>query len=308
MLRNGVYGAPTGFVNLKGNFAAPWVVGFATDPLVTVTDGNKSIQVHIPAGTVVEEPTSGTDMSIGGADATQPYLVWSISDATINTGSVQEGSVITGGFAFQIDDGAGPIMTDAVTGQPGGNNSIGGIQDYELGQALADSNYVIQHMLAYSLDSPQIQPTGTIWPLLDYDQGSVDTGPITQGYTIGIPANTPRPAGKSRGFYLLFDNLQQFGWFFYNVAGNGCLSIFAYSTDPTHQDLVNDVSGSISEVMAYVAILSNQTGLSSLKGYAPGGMNAFPAPPPLDLSPTGGVNILPSAFGAWFPSGYNVMP
>jgi hypothetical protein len=56
--------------------------------------------------------------------------------------------------------------------------------------------------------------------------------------------------------------------------------------------------------MAYVCILTNQLGPSSLKGFAPGGANAFPAPPLLNL-PIG--NVLPSSFGAWFPSGYNVI-
>ena len=140
------------------------------------------------------------------------------------------------------------------------------------------------------------------------DNSFANTGVVRQGLTIGIPANTPRPSGMSRGFYLLFDNLQQFGWFFYNVSGNGELSIQCYSTDPANQGLANDVAGSIDDVMGYVAILNNQFDISSQKGYGPGGQNAFPAPPLLDLSPTGGVNVAPSTFGAWYPSGYNVTP
>ena len=50
---------------------------------------------------------------MGGADATPPYLVWSISRASIDTGSVQDGSVITGGDGLDVDDGAGQIMMDA---------------------------------------------------------------------------------------------------------------------------------------------------------------------------------------------------
>ncbi len=307
-LRNGSFGKPTGYVHLKGDFSIPWVIGQASDPLVTVTDGSHSIQVHVPAGTVPEAPASQTDQSIGGADATQPYLVWTISDATIDTGSVRSGSVIRGTYGFQVDDGAGHIMEDAVTGQPGGNNSIGGIQDYELSQANANPNYVIQHMLAYSLDPSQILPSTLVWPLKVTDNSFSDTGSLAQGLTLGIPSTVARPTGKSRGFYLLFDNLQQFGWFYYNVAGNGCLSLFAYSTVPGNQQLASDVANSISDVMQYVSILSNQTGPTSIKGYAAGGKNAFPAPAPLDLSPTGGKPVAPSTFGAWFPSGYNVTP
>ena len=160
-LRNGSNGGPSGHVHLKGDYSVPWVIGYATDPLVTVTDGNHSIQVHVPAGTVVEEPTSPGDQSIGGADVTQPYLVWSISGASIDTGSVQDGSVISGSYGFDIDDGSGQIMMDAVTGQPGTNNSIGNIQDFELAKANADPNYVIQHMLAYELDPSQVTSSGS---------------------------------------------------------------------------------------------------------------------------------------------------
>jgi hypothetical protein len=307
-LRNGVFGTPTGAINLAGNFSAPWYIGTASDPLVTVTNGSKSIQVHIPLGAVVEGPTSPYDQSIGGADSTQPYLVWSISGASINTGSVQaSGSVITGTYGFQIDDGSGLIMCDAITGQPGTNNSIGNIQDYELSLANASSSYVIQHMLAFSMDPSQASSAGPIWPLKVIDGGSVYTGIIPQGITIGIPASTPRPTGKSRGFYLLFDNLQQYGWFNYNFGAAGCTFISCYSTNSANAALVTDLGNSISSVMPYVCILANQTGLSSVKGLASGGVNAFPAPPLLNLSPTGGVHVLPSTFGAWYPSGYSAL-
>ena len=102
---------------------------------------------------MVEGAASPYDQSIGGADATQPYLVWSISGASINTGSVAaSGSVITGTYGFQVADGAGLIMVDAVTGEPGDNNSIGNIQDYELAQITASSTYVIRHMLAFQME------------------------------------------------------------------------------------------------------------------------------------------------------------
>jgi hypothetical protein len=306
----GVTSLRKGVVNVKGNYSVPWVIGQATDPLVTVTNGTKSIQVHIPLGTVVEGPTSSFDQSIGGADMTQPYLVWSISGATINTGSVAaSGSVITGTYGMQIDDGSGQIMTDAITGQPGTNNSIGGIQDYELTLANASSSYVIQHMLAWTADVSQVNATGApVWPLKIVDTSLTTTGVNPQGQTIGIPSTTARPTGMTRGFYLLFDNLQQYGWLMDNIGQGGATTIEVYSNLSANSALVTDIQNSINSVMQYVCILNNQTGLSSIKGFTTGATAAYPPPPLLDLTPTGGVNVLPSTFGAWYPSGYNAMP
>lgn len=307
LLRNGTFGSPTGNINLKGNYSVPWVIGTSSDPEVTVTDGTKSINVRIPLGTIIETPSSAFDQSIGGSDETQPYLIWSISGATMNTGSVQaSGSVITGTYGMQIDDGSGLIMCDAVTNQPGTNNSIGGIQDYELSLANADPNYVIQHMLAFQMDPTQASSAGPIWPLKVIDGGAVFTGSIPQGITIGIPSTTIRPTGQTRGFYLLWDNLQQFGWFNYNFGSAGCTFITCYSNLSGNAALVTDLHNSISAIMAYVGILNNQTGLSTLKGKIGNSVNAYPAPPLLDYTPTGGVPVLPSSFQAWYPSGYNV--
>lgn len=313
-LRNGNFGTPTGQIYTPGNFAQPWYVGQATDPLVTVTDGNVSFQVHVPAGSVVETPNSADNNNIGGADVSQPYLIWSISGASIDTGSVQNGSTITGTYGLCINDGSGIMMEDAVTAQPGDNNSFGGITNYELEQAVADSNYCIQHMLAYSLDGTvQTSGAGPIWPLYAVDTSLPNNGPIAQGYTIGIPASTPRPTGQTRGFYLLFDNLQQYGWFFYNVNGGGCLNIFCYPVNPTTEmsNLVTDMQNNMNAVMQYVGLLTNQSGPSTLKGFASGGTPVVSPPPPLDLTPSGGVNVAPSTWsplGGWYPSGYNATP
>lgn len=319
-LRNGNFAQPHGVINMAGNFSAPFYIGQATDPLVQVTDGTKTINVHIPLGSAAETPTSGVDMSIGGTDASQPYLVWSISDATINTGTVAaSGSVITGTYGMCVQDGAGLIMVDAVTGTPGSNNSIGGLMDYELSQGNADPNYVIQHMLTFQMDPTQAAPgnAGTLaWPLNAGDGGATYTGIIPQGITIGIPASTPRPTGQTRGFYLLFDNLQQYGWFNYNFGGAGCTFITAYVVNPANQALANDCANSISAVMNYVCILNYannvagaQYSLATTKGFTTGATSAFTPPPPLDLTPTGGVNVAPSSFGAWYPNtGYTATP
>jgi hypothetical protein len=319
VLRNSNHGSPIATTNLKGNFGVPWVIGQATDPLVQVTDGNRTINVRIPLGTIVETPTSSTDMSIGGADVTQPYLVWSISGATMNTGSVAaSGSVITGTYGMTIQDGSGLMMEDIITGIPGSNNSIGNVQDLELTRLNASPTYVIPHMLCFQLDNNiQISSAGPIWPLLAIDTSAPNGGPIPQGTTIGIPASTQRPTGQTRGFYAWFDVLQQYGAFEYNDGAVGAINWNIYSTLPANAALVTDMVNSASAVMAYICILNYANGVAgaqysaaTVKGFTPGAVSAFPPPPILDLSPTGGRTIQPSTFGAWYNSttGYNVTP
>jgi hypothetical protein len=308
-------------INTKGNFAVPWVRGSATDPLVRVTDGTRSINVHMPVGTIIETPTSSFDQSIGGSDAAQPYLVWSISGATMNTGSVQANgsSVITGTYGFSIQDGAGLMMVDIVTGTPGSNNSIGNLQDYELAQIQADPNYVIPHMMAFQLDSnTQASSAGPIWPLkiTDVSNGSY-SGPIPQGVTIGIPANVPRPPGKTRAWYALFDQLQQQGMFNYNFGATGGVNFMVYDQSGAYGALISDLQTAWTDIgHNYIAILDYTNGaagaqysLSTTKGAVAGSTDAFPAPPPLDLSPTGGLNVSPNSFGAWYPNtSYSATP
>ncbi len=305
-------------VNTFGNFSVPWYPASGTDPLVTVTDGTKSFQVHVPLGATVEGPASVYDQSIGGADASKPYLVWSISGASINTGAVAaSGSVITGTYGLQIDDGSGLMMVDAVTGQPGTNNSYGNIQSFELAQIAANSAYVVPHMLTFQLDSnTQASLSGPIWPLavLDTSNGTY-AGPIPQGITIGIPASTTRPTGQTRGFYALWDQAQQFGLFNYNFGATGGTNIMICDTSGAYSSLVADMVTAWPTVMQSMCILNYANGVSgaqyslaTTKGAVPGSTNAYPAPPPLDLSPTGGLNVMPSSFLAWYPSGYNAVP
>lgn len=303
-LRHGAFGTATGHVHLPPDYSVPWYIGTPSDPLWTVAkaDGSLTRRIRIPASAVSEAPFGiGSDSSIGGADSTQPYLVWSA------TGTTLSGTTIICNV-LQIDDGAGNVMCDQVTGQPGSNNSLGaGIQDYELTRLNADASYVIPHMLAYELDAMQMA-NSLVWPLLIADMSFQNTGLVPQGSTIAIPRTTVRPTGKTRGWYTLFDSLQHFGWLHYNQSGNGCLSIGCYPTSPANMALADDIAASLSDVLNYVGILTNQSGESTMKGAAPGGVDAFPAPAPLDLSPTGGVNVAPSSFGAWYPSGYNVVP
>ena len=116
------------------NWAKPWVIGKASDPLVTVTDdAGHSIQIRIPIGTVSENEGAG-DNSMGGADSTKPYLVWTANNAVINTGSIQaSGSSIHASY-LGIFDGAGPVMMDAYTNNGWGtsDNALGVISMYDL--------------------------------------------------------------------------------------------------------------------------------------------------------------------------------
>lgn len=319
-------GSPS--VNLKGNFAVPWYIGTASDPLVTVTDGTHTEVVRVPLGAALEAPASPTDQSIGGADATRAYFVWSISGATMYdaNGNVisavqASGTVIKGTYGFAVNDGAGLIMVDQVTGEPGDNNSIGGIQDYELQQISVDPNYVIQHMLAFQLDvATQASLQGPIWPLklLDTSSGGVSNpyqGPIPQGVTVMIPANVARPVGQTRGFYALWDQAQQFGLFNYNFGQTGGANITIYDSKNAYSTLVSQMVAAWPTIVQNLCILNydpnvsgSQYSLATTKGATPGSADAFPSPPPLDLSPTGGQNVAPSTFGAWYPSGYNAIP
>jgi hypothetical protein len=291
------------YINLWPNYAAPFYIGQAGDPTGTVTDGTHSITVHLPAGVQVEQPTSQYDQSIGGVDATQPYLYWNISGATIDgspQGTWQQGSVIQGTYGFMVGDASGLIMEDGVTGTFS-QNAMGNIQEYELQQALADPNYVIQHMLNFQ-QSPSVASGTHIWPLSANDTGS---GLVPEGTIIGIPNSDVRPAGKSRGWYLLYDNLQQYGWMFYNT-GPDTFNIMVVPQSSATQSLASDIGSEMSDVLTHAAILTNQTGPDSIKGYTPGATSPYPSPPPLDYSPTGGVAVMPDSFGAWYPGGYDV--
>lgn len=314
-LRNGSFGHPAGKVNLPGNFAAPSYIGKIGDPPVTVVESTtgKTFQTHLPLGAIIETPISQFDDSIGGTDQNHPYLTWCIQEATMNTNGVQPSGTIITGVNLCVDDGSGNILTDQVTGQPGNNNVYGGIQEIDLLALLADPNYVIPHILTYTLD-PTVQTSAvTVWPILIPDLSHLNPGVVRQGLTIGIPSTDVRPAGKTRGWYALYDSLKNFGWVFYNVAEAGCATISAYPLSSQTSALATDLASSISDVMSHVGILdpATQTSLATAKGRAAGGVNAYPAPAPLDLSPTGGP-VAPSTWTpfppGWYPSGFNQIP
>lgn len=293
-----------GSINLFPNYAAPFYIGNATDPTGTVTDGAHTITVHLPAGVQVEQPTSPGDQSIGGVDRTKPYLFWNISNATIDgnpQGTWRQGSVIRGTYGFVVGDASGLILEDIVVGTTS-QNAMGNVQEYELQQALASSSYVIQHMLAFQAPLAFFN-NSHIWPLVSNDVGG--SGLVPEGTVIGIPFSDTRPAGKTRGWYLLYDNLKQYGWMFYNTGPNS-INLPVIPLSSSTQPLANDIGNSISDVLTHAAILANQQGPGSIKGFTAGATSPYPSPPSLDYSPTGGVPVLPSTFGAWYPGGYNV--
>ena len=294
--------------------AVPWVIGTAFDPLVTITEHTtgKRIMVHIPLDTVLSDPPVNGWRGIGGADVTKPYLVWFVGSATMNTAGVQASGTKIAGSPLQIYDGTGPIMEDQTTSEPSHNDAMGNFREDELQAALADRNYYVPHTMEWLADPSQLANAGPIWPLHDIDTQGL-SGPIPQGYTIGIPASTVIPAGQSRGFNLLFKTLQVYGALYYNVSYTGATQLSAYPTSAATKALVADMSASLPSVMRYVCILAadgtpgSQTSVQTAKGMI-GGVrsDAFPAPPSLDYSPTHGVAVLPSTFGAWYPSGYNI--
>lgn len=328
-LRNGVNATPTGHLHLPGDYSQPMWVGTASDPLGTVTDGTKSIQVHLPVGAVIEQPGDG---GIGGFDLTQPYLMWNCGTAVITDANGATVTSITGpgwkitGVLMDVSDASGQLFMDIVTGQPGTGNAYGLIQEYDLQQAVNDPNWVMQHMIAYSLDSRQMNSNvppnnggNPCWPLKIIDTSFPNSGSLLQGLTVGIPANTPYPAGKAgnRAFKFLWDNAMQFGWLYYNQSGTGCISIEAYPLTTATTDFANLLAAEMNDIAGYLSILDYTPGtagaqysIDTQKGKLAGAASnpAFPPPPPLDLSPTAGVNISPSKFGAWYPSGYNVTP
>ena len=296
-------------VRQPANYCVPWVVGTTNDPECTVSDGTNTITVRIPVGTVAENIDTGDD-SLGGTDSTQPYLGWTANGVLIDGSSgnaTKAGSVITCS-GMQVYDCTGPVMEDAVTGltnTAGSDNAIGNLPEFELQAALSSGSYVPPHTIACSLDFSQVNSNAHAWPIINTDTGN--TGPIPEGVTICIPHGTVRPTGQTRGFYLLWDILQQFGMLVYNVNGSGAISCETYPVSAPTIALSNDMNASFPTVMASAGILAydgssgSQTSASTAKGMV-GGVraDAFPAPALIDLSDTGGIHVLPSTFGAWY--------
>jgi hypothetical protein len=302
----------SGHIHQGNDFAPPIYRNSASDPLITCTASNgKTVQCHIPVGATTELPVTGTDNGFAVIDTVNPYRLISFNIAQILPNGVIQasGSSVTCSN-MEIDDGAGLIWLDQVTGQPGQGNCFGALQDWELTAARLDPNFQLGHMIQVELDPSQMSRQGPIWPLLVIDTSFPNNGALPQGQTYGIPANVPMPSSiTTRAGKFLWDIFQRFGGFYYNVSGNGTMSIQTFPIDPANVTFVNQMAAAFPAVLAEMSILANQTGLSSMKGMVNGiRSDAFPAPDLLDLSPSSGVELLPSSFGAYYPSGYNVTP
>ena len=243
---------------------------------------------------------------MGGIDTTQPYVAWLAQGCTVNgtaggvihagTGNTIEGSI-------GIEDATGPIMMDAVIGSSfqTQDNMIGNIQDFDLTALRENPDYFPQHMLTIYLD-PSQSAVAHIWPLTANDV--VGTGPIAEGTLIGIPADDPMPADLTPGGKFLWRNVQQFGWLHYNIGGSGTISARIWIVDSANDAIANDIASSISQIVPHLCLYMGQTSVNNIKGMV-GGVrsDAFPPPPPIDYSPTGGVPVKPSTFGAWYGYG-----
>jgi len=293
----------TGPGNLDG-FGAPFVRGQASDPVVRIDAPGKSINVHIPIGTTCEGSDT-FDNSLSGVDATQPYLYWVVNAAVMNatnTGNPKGQSPVHSGSGnfmtaagLGIFDATGPLFMDAVTGSANVNtialdNAGGCITDYDLTQLRLNSNYFPMHMLTCLLDhDTQTAPSAT-WPAVAADTGSGGAGgAIPEGALIGIPADVAMPAGLSRGAKFLWQSAQQFGWFPYNVTGGDTLFLKSYWQDPANEAVAFELLNAMGQIIPHLCVYVGSSSLSNMKGMV-GGVrrDAFPAPPLLDYSPTGG--------------------
>jgi hypothetical protein len=313
-------------INPGSNWGQPVYVSDASGILVTIAENDSSltIQMHVPLGAAPAKGAGGPtpDAHMNFFDTSiAPKMVScfraSVNNADANGGVTAATTLITCDD-LQIDNAYGIVAVDRITGQPGKNAGLGVIRNWHLAQASADPSFVIPNMLRWAgglsqmywnpswaiNDVTKINPTtglpSIMWPkaIVDSSAPTSYTGQCPAGATIGIPASTARPTGKTRGFYLLFDTLQQFGACWEDTAGSVGIVLYADYIKPQYMTLFNDMQSNISAISPYLSILANQNGLSSLKGGL-GGANAFAAPPSLDTTSFGG-----SPTGGWQPSGY----
>ncbi len=308
-------------INSGSNWGQPIYISDASGKLVTITDGVTSIQFHVPIGA---KPAVGDDAHMNFFDLSKAPLMVSCFQAQINNAinaGVSSSTKTITCTDVQVDNAYGIVGTDRITGQPGKNAWIGFIRNWHLAQAVADPSFVIPNMLRWiggqsqlywnlawtdHTDTTKFSPTtgfpSIMWPLAAVDGYAPSggyTGQCPGGATIGIPNSLSRPAGKSRGFYLLFDTLQQFGAVWEDASGLPGIALSAEYIDAVNNPLFQEMAAELPNVVAYLCILKNQVGLSTMKG-GPGGGNLYPAAPSLDTASYGG-----SETGGWLPSGFN---
>lgn len=327
------------FANVRSlattNFVSPlWVSLSTSDILCTFHDSTGTIadfQMRVPAGSTSEGSDLGPgDNSACFMDKNSPYKYVTINDCRIGsnasnanyTNAVSStnnfimcgpGTGTGGAGGMIIQDATGPTMMDALTHTISGNiwqngdNGSGSITYYDLQQLNADANYVVQHMITCNLGIDVFSSTGqTVWPLIIGD--TPRTGSIPEGVIIMIPASVTMPTGQTRAFKALWDIFQQQGCMFNNVTSAGQIGIKTMPNDSATATLVAAMLTAFPSIIPYLDILHYEPGVAgaqysvdTLKGKLPGAAwsDAFPAPPTLDFSQTGGVPVLPSTFGAW---------
>jgi hypothetical protein len=193
---------------------------------------------------------------------------------------------------------------DAMTGAANNDtialdNAGGLITDYDLTQLRNNPDYFPQHMFACLIDEPQ-SAASAVWPVTAFDGGG--SGNIPEGTLIGIPADVPMPSGLSPGGKFLWRNAQQFGWMPYNVGGGqNTVGLKAYWQDSANQSVAQDIANNMRNIIPFLCVYTGSTSVNNMKGMVNGvRSDAFPAPPLLDYSPTGGNPVQPSSFGAWY--------
>lgn len=311
-------------------FVSPlWISTSTSDVLCTFYDSTGTIsnfQMHVPAGAVSENGGNPGDNSAGFIDASRPYKYVTINDCRIgsNSSNATASGVVSatnnfimcgpgnpGGMIIQ--DITGPVLMDlvngAVTGAAWGNgdNVSGCITYYDLLQCNANPNFVIQHSIGVNIGTDMFSSAQLLWPLAIGDSGG--TGSIYEGCILVIPPGTTRPTGQTRGYYALFDLFMQFGGIVNNVTTPGQVGIKTMPGDTATASLVADMDSNFASIIPLLGILNYSSGtagaqysLATLKGRlssATSWSDAYPAPPPIDLTPTGRVAVLPSTFGAW---------
>ena len=237
-----------------------WVSTSTSDVLCTVHDATNTIpdfQMHVPAGAYTEGKYV-TDNGCGFIDSSIPYKYVTInvcyigsnaSNANVANVVSSTNNFIVAGNGMLIQDATGPLYMDALTGSANkwqnSDNISGGITYWDLQQCNADPNFVIRHSIMLQI-GPSVFNGSNIWPLVTHDTGG--TGSLPEGVVIFIPQTTPRPTGQTRGFYVMWDVLQQYGGVFNNVTAAGEVNCTAQCLDSATTSLASDMGNNFGSV------------------------------------------------------------
>jgi hypothetical protein len=196
------------------------------------------------------------------------------------------------------------------SGWKNSDNVSGIITEFDMQSCLNDPNFIIRHVIPITISGyvgGVFSSTGQIvWPLVFGD--APGQGNVPEGIILCIPSSATMPTGQTRAFKALWDIFQRFGGFINNVTSAGQIATHAQpesSATQTFADAMSSAFGSIVPHLGYLDYTPGASGaqysLDTLKGKRAGAAwsDAFPAPPLLDFTPTGGVSVKPDTFGAW---------